>query len=298
MQDIKLGERAVLMRFSAGLPGESRQDVKVSGEVKREKGLGSDAGKWEKNLYPKEALAPIKTFINEARMYHDSVTLPFDTGIGILPATLIQEYGDKMRVTREKLEALVEETFLANPQQWIDWAIKEHNGTFEPANYPGCTRDANGAVKFDASAFQEKMRKKFYLRTEPLPVPNAEHFQDTLCSLLGADAESVNIRVRDAAIEAQQELMRRIMEPVAHMANTLAKDNPRIFATLTGNIDAICKLAPKLNLAGDAALDSLVKEVEALTRYSTETLRDSEATRDEARKAAEAMLSKLSAYRI
>lgn len=286
------------MRFSAGCPGEERQDLRVTADVKRDKALGQDAGKWEKRLYPKRALAGVKSKIAEARKYHDAVTLPFDNGVGILPAALIMEYGDRMRQFKGEVENLVNAEFLADPEQWVQWAKKEHNGTFEPQHYPGCHLDASGQIVFDADLFRSAMRKKFYVRTEPLPIPNAEHFTATVASLLGTDLESVDLRVRDAAIEGQREVFRRLLEPVKHMAEVLSKDSPRIFKTMLGSIREICKLAPKLNLAGDAELDRLIAEVESLTRYSDEVLKDSSVTRDEARKAAEALVKKLSGYTI
>lgn len=292
-----LKEKAVLMRFSAGLPGEQRQDHVVTEDVKRDKSLGQRSGKWEKFLFPPEALKSIKAKQNEARAYHDAVTLPFDTGIGILPAALIAEYGDRMRQFKGEIENLVESDFLANPEKWIEWAQREHNGTFDPDNYPGCER-VNGAIEFQPEEFRATMRPKFYFRSEPLPVPDSTHFANTVASLLGTDLDSVNARVRDASLEAQRELMKRIMAPVKHMAATLAKDKPRIFDTLIENIKVICKLAPALNLADDPGLNKLVQECESLTKYAPETLRESETSRTEARKAAEAMVAKLAGYKI
>lgn len=286
------------MRFSAGLPGEQRQDPQVTADVKRDKSLGARSGKWEKFLYPPEALAEIKKKQGEARDYHNAVTLPFDTGIGILPAALIKEYGDRMRQFKGEIDNLVDSTFLADPEKWIRWAQAEHNGTFNPQNYPGCSWGAGGSVDFDPGVFRGEMRSKFYFRSEPLPVPDAEHFASTVSSLLGSDLESVNLRVKDAALEAQRELFKRIMAPVKHMADTLNKEKPRIFDTLIGNVAEICRLAPKLNLSGDPVLDGLIKDCQSLTEFSPDVLRESEVERSKARKAAEAMVAKLSGYKI
>lgn len=292
--DVKLGERAILMRFSAGLPGEEREDHRVSAEVKSEKNLGQNSGKWEKRLYPKEALATVKTKINEFRSYHDSVTLPFDTGIGILPAALIQEYTDKAREFKGQIQNTFETTFLADPEKWIEWARREHNGTFEPDNYPGFDSMGN----FNPDEFRAVMRKKLYVRNEPLPVPNAEHFASQVASLLGTDLESVDLRVADASKEAQRELMRRLIEPVQHMAQTLSKEKPKIYETLIGNIRDIVRVASALNLTGDPEIDRLIADVETLTRYSAKVLKDSSVTRSEAQKAAQATLDRLAGYKL
>ena len=118
-----------------------------------------------------------------------AVTLPFDSGIGILPAPLVMEYGDRMRAFAAMREQLIEREFLADPQKWVDWAQRNHNGTFDPDLYPGCFPAAdlpeaerlaqvladNTPRKFlvDAEEFRSEMREKFSFKTEPLPVPDA-----------------------------------------------------------------------------------------------------------------------------
>lgn len=311
MSQYKLAERAVLMRFSAGLPGKSRKDPRTTQEVKSDKGLGENAGRWIADLYPDDALDAIKSKQGEARAYHNRVTFPFGSsgedesegppaikGIGILPAVLIKEYADTMRQFNGEQEKLIEDTFLADPQRWINWARSQHNGTFNPKNYPGCTESG-----FDADEFRKVMRKKFYLRSEPLPVPDAEQFTASVSALLGSDLESVNLRVADATREAQRELMRRLIAPVKHMADTLAKESvngkkPRFNETLIGNISEIVSLGPKLNMSGDPQIDGFIKDMEKLTRYSPVVLRQDEMTRADAANSAAEMFQRLSGYKL
>lgn len=313
----QLQDRAVLMRFSAGLSGQHRKDKKTTAEVKSSKGLGNDAGKWITDLYPKGALDAVKSKQGEARSYHDKVTFPFGcrgddngdestpaiAGIGILPAALILEYGEKMRQFRGESEKLIAE-FLEKGQQWVDWAVAEHNGTFEPKNYPGCTKDEWGVVSFDPAEFKAKMGKRFYLRSEPLPVPNAEQFSANVQALLGSDTQSVDLRVRDAGLEAQRELMRRLIAPVKAMAEKLSeaskagKDDIVFRDTLIGNIKEIAELAPKLNIYGDAAIDTFCSEVGALADFSPADLRDDKGLRSQAVTQAEATLKRLEGYKL
>jgi hypothetical protein len=317
-----LSERAVLMKLSMGLPGQHRKDKRTTAEVKVDKGLGEQSGKWIKELWPEHALEAIKQAQTKIRTYHDRVTLPFGAkkddsnggseqsdkkgkaiaGIGILPAALIMEYRDTMQQLVGEHDKLVQD-FLADPQQWVDWAKCQHNGTFEADNYPGCQLDALGNPVLDETEFCSAMLKKFYVTTEPLPVPATAQFTETILSLLGVDADSVDKRVKDAHTEGQRELMKRMMEPVKAMAEKLV-ESPKagradiVFRdTLVDNITAICALGPKLNLTGDTTIDGFLKEMEGLTRYPPEVLRDDKKTRDEAAKAAKAMMDKLSGYK-
>lgn len=314
-----LQARAVLMKFGSGMPGQHRADKVLSRKVQASEGLGENSGKWVKELWPPDSLAAIKKVENEARSYHDRVTLPFGSrsdnerqekeanrerkqaiaGIGILSASLILEYGDTMRNYVGKLEKAVND-WLVDPQKYIDWARANHNGTFDFTDYEGFDESGN----FDPDAFRQAMRKKFYIRTEPLPVPDASQFTQAITELLGVDAESVNLRVADASQEAQRELMRRLIEPVRAMAAKLVeqpkpgKEDIIFRDTLVDNIKEIARLAPKMNLAGDPEIDRFAQECEGLTHYTAQTLRDDKLTREEAAKKAAEIAAKMSAYKL
>lgn len=248
VQQYKLAERACLMRISIGLPGKARKDKALTEDVKSEHKLGQAAGSWIKQKYPQWALEPIEKLCNEARAYHAAVTLPFDQGIGILPAALIMEYGDKIREFKGRFDHLRDSHFKAKYSEMIEWAKAAHNGTFDPSDYPPV----------------EEVLESFYFRTEPLPVPDAAHFEGAVKSLLGVDTDSVNLLVQDAMTEAQRALMRRLIAPVRAMVqklNETPKGNKEdiVFRdTLVGNIQDIARLAPKLNISGDPAIDSFV----------------------------------------
>lgn len=277
-----LGKRAVLMRLTKGMPGEFRQDKTLTATVKQEHGLGPRSGKWNKALFPPEALAPIKTLDGQADKYHDAVTLPFDKGIGILPGVLIEEYGERMREFASRRKNLVDTHFLANYQTWIDWAKEEHQFLFDPKHYPP----------------EDEMREKFYFRTDPVPVPDSAHFESNVASLLGLDAQSVNYRVEDATKEAQRVLLTRMIEPLTYMAETLKKDNPKIYETMITNIADVAGLVPKLNLMDDPQLNRFAIAMEELAKTNTDLLREFKDERTDKQKQAEALLKRIAGYKL
>lgn len=284
----KLADRAILIRISCGLPGKVRKNSSLSTQVKQEHALGEEAGDWQTKLWPKWALEPLEKVLNEARQFHAAVTLPFDAGIGILPAPLVLTYGDKMREYKDRFEHLIASHFRPKFPEMVEWAKKAHNGTFDLSQYDDL----------------EAICQCFYFRTEPLPVPDKGHFTDTMTSLLGHDAESVNIRVADAVQEAQRELMRRLIKPVQAMADKLGqapkegKESPIFRDTLVGNLKEIAELAPKLNLTGDKVIDAFAKEIEALAKYDPDTLRTSPATRSHVHQKAADLFKRLDGYKI
>lgn len=287
MNQPRLAERAILMRMSAGLPGKNRKDKTLTQDVKSEHGLGEKSGGWIKQRWPDWALEPLEKLITKASTYHRAVTLPFDNGIGVLPAALIYEYQERMREFAGQFTNLRDSHFKPNYPEMIEWAKKEHNGTFDESDYPPV----------------EELMEDFYLQTQPLPVPDAGHFQATIAELLGQDAHSVDVRIADAMQEAQRELMKRIIAPVKTMVAQLAdqKEGERrrkIYDTVVSNIQDIAKLAPKLNLSGDPKIDDFVKEINKLTLYDADVLRSSERTRSDVRQQAADTLKKLEAYAI
>jgi hypothetical protein len=289
VSNYKLAERAVLMRLSCGLPGKSRKDRVLTESVKSEHSMGRESGSWIKQKYPKWALEPLEKLVNEARAYHAAVTLPFDAGIGILPAGLILDYGNKMREFKGRFEHLKDSHFVARYPDMIEWAKLEHNGTFDASDYPEVAEVAEA----------------FHFKTEPLPVPDAAHFEGAMSSLLGVDAEGVNVRIKDAMDEAQKELMRRLIAPVKAMAVKLAeapKDGREdiVFRdTLIGNVLEIAGLAPKLNLKGDAQIDGWAGEILGkLGHIKPDAMRSDKALRKAVLSDAESILKRMESYNL
>lgn len=303
-------DRAILVRLSISCPGENRQDLKLSNEVKREHSLGTESGKWVKHLYPPTALREVKALAGACRTYHNSVTLPWDQGVGILPAPLYYEYMEKVRDFRAKIEML-RDKFLDDPQKWVDWAVAQHNGSFDPGNYPGCTQDSSvpSGYRIDKAAFAEAMAPAFAMEVDPMPVPTSNHFTQTISSLLGTDVASVDQRVAEGALNACRELLQRLLRPVAAMAAKLGEEPKRkddgtmrediVFRdSLVGNLIEIARIAPSLNLNDDPMIKQFIAEIEALTVLKPNELREDKSLREAARSRADELAKRMAAYKI
>lgn len=326
-----LAQNCVMVKFSKPCIGETRLDRRTTEEIKRDKSLGANAGNWDTRLWEPNKLAGIKTLQNEAQAYHDRMTFPFGfstekkesiapaddkvrerrncTVASLLPALLYKEYMDQVREYQSKLSVLVDE-FLADPQSLVDWAVLQHNGTFDPRNYPGVTKDSvTGKWVVDADVFRARLRNRFAIEAHVMPVPGSNQYEDNIKALLGVDAQGIDNRVRDAEQDAQRELLKRMIDPIQHMASKLAgqcchcsnckgkaSKTQNFKDTLVSNVQEIAQLVPKMNLTGDPELNRFASEMEALTRYTPDALRDNKATRDEAASKAAELLKKLSGY--
>jgi hypothetical protein len=288
MSTVKMSERAILMRFSVGMPGKSRKDKNLTKQVQGQHALGKESGGWVKNRFPKWALEPLEKVAGQARTYHDAITLTFDAGIGILPSALVMEYREKMGEFCSRFESLVQSHFVPKYEEMIDWAKYAQNGTFDQSDYPAV----------------DELLASFTFRVEPMPVPESSHFTATMSSLLGVDSLSVDQRIADVALEAQREVLRRLIEPVRKLAEKLveAPKNGKLDIvyrdSLIGNILEIADLAPKLNIADDPAINAFAKEIRSLARFEPDILRESKGTRQTIADEAAATLKRLEAYKI
>ena len=267
-----------MARFSAGMPGEARQDKILTEGVKAAKNLGHQAGRWVKQLYPKDALDTIKNIIGRAREKHHELTLPWDdSGYRILPTTTYLEYTQAMREFRKEFEAARNE-FDAKWDEWVNWAKVEHNGSFNPANYDKAK--AYRAFKF-ASDFN--------------PIPEQGDFRVALQDEdVTAMKKDLDERMKETLKLAQQELWERLAAPIRAMVERLSDPDKVFRNTLVENLSNIVALVPKLNIAGDTTLDAFAKECsDKLLKYNADTLRESPSVRAQTAKDADEILRRL-----
>lgn len=273
--------RAVLVRLSIGLPGFSRQDKPLTERVKSNEGMGKESGKWQKQLYPASATEPLTQYQGKVRTWFSATTLIWpDEGWALLPTAKLFEFTEKMREFRNEFEC-VKGAFLFSYYDYVEWAKIQHNGSFDPANYPG----------------RELIGEKFRFRTETRPIPDSGDYVDEVSQLLGNSAQEVDEAIKAATDEAHKDLWRRVLEPLKHMATTLA-DGKAIFRdSLVGNIREIIHEIPLLNVCDDPVLSGTAGQIgDLLNGISAQTLRDDKFTRAEVAGKAAEIANRMSSY--
>jgi len=280
---MQINDKALLVKLSIGMPGNGKKDKPITAEVTANHALASNAGRWNKTLYPAEAFAPIITIAGAARTFHYDNTLPWlDDGMRILPTLNYQDYTTAMREFRSKFDSLAETHFLSRLSEWQDKARLMHNGTYRPEDYKPA----------------HKLAKKFKLLTGCQPIPTSDDFRvkfsDGEMQLLRSD---MNAQLNRAITNAESDLWRRLVDPLSHLSAKLADPDAKFKDSIVTNLDAICKLIPKLNLTADKRLADFAVQVETrLAGLIPDTLRKHPSDRNAARLVADQILAKMSDY--
>lgn len=286
-----LSEKAMLSSLTIKAWSGRKLDRKVTHEVNTAHGAAADAGRYNKALVSRDALAEIVTIGNAARNEHYRFTLPWlQDGSRILPAAAFNNYTAAMRKHSEDFDAAVVK-FIAGYGDYVEDARKRLNGMFNAADYP---------TAHDIAA-------RFAFQRSILPVPSGDDFRvsvaDEQAAMIRADIEA---KATEALQTAMQDVWARIADNVGHMATKLAEFEPGkpgerasgIFRdSLVENVRDLASLLPSLNITNDPALIRVHDQITSkLCTHDAETLRDNGALREETAAAAAAIASSVADY--
>ena len=278
-----LQDKALLVKLSISIPGNTRKDVRVTQDTISSHNMGQNAGRWLKQLYPDKAFKPLIQIQGEIRTWHYENTLPWqDDGYRILPSTHHSEYTDAMRGFRTRFES-TQADFVSHLPDHIEWAKTAHNGTFDISCYPKSEHELN---------------RKFGLSLDFSPVPSGSDFRCYIDSTeLAAMSAQVDGRIQEATELAHLDLWHRLKDPIACMVERLSNPDSTFRDSLISNLKDVIALIPKLNITRDASLQAFAYEAETkLATYSPDLLRTSKSTRSEAAQAANEILSRMAGY--
>jgi hypothetical protein len=287
---MQLTDKAMLVRVAVTQWTARKHDKNISAEIAESHGATIDAGRYNKALIAKEALATILSAANAARGFHYVNSLPWqDDGYRILPAANYLTYTREMSGLRDRFDAAVR-AFLANYESYVDDARRRLNGMFKDTDYPVAAEIA----------------RKFTFDVGIMPMPDAADFRVNVAadelSRIKADIET---RTNAAVAGAVRDLWQRIHDCVAHISERLGAykigaddkvSNP-FRDSLVGNMRDLVELLPRLNVTGDADLAGMTDRLQAtLCRYDADTLRNSPVAQEETKAAADKILADMEAF--
>ena len=286
----EIQKKAILLKVNITLPGLRRGDKDTTNEIVREKGMGKDAGKWHKHLYPegayhkpeglKKDAPPTNAWVwqSQFRTGIEDMTLAWpDPGIRLLPMTKHDALAEFVRGQVTVFDQM-RDLFVANLAEYEAWARKEHNGTFDPKFYR-----------------REVVEPKFKLKVEFRPIPSDDQFSEGITAMVG----SVNADecVAAALKEANKDLFTRLAAPVKKLAETLKDSNKKFKDSLVGNILDVANEVQSLNVTNDPGLMLICDQmVNRLAARPAQTLRQRFGARAQVAADADAILEKMKGY--
>jgi hypothetical protein len=240
-------ERAMLAAVHISIWTAIKHDRKVSREVAEQHGAYAGAGRYNKQLLREaERLETLRSLSGQIRQYFYKITLPWsDEGYRLLPAHFYFELTTKMREFEQAFAQQVEE-FLAVYPSYIDQVRPELNGLFREEDYPST----------------DKLRNKFGVKLEVLPIPSGNDFRVTLSEEEQARvAREIDESVRQSLQKGTENLWARLKGVVAHMVERLNEPESRFHASLVTNVCELVELLPRLNVNQDEELNRFAGEI-------------------------------------
>ena len=195
------------------------------------------AGRYNKQLLRgADKLDELRTLAGQVRQYFYKITLPWtDEGYRLLPANLYFDLTARMREFEASFEQGVE-AFLAIYPQYIDQVRPELNGLFREEDYPKA----------------EKLRRKFGVKLEVLPIPTGNDFRVQMSAEEQARvAREIDSNVRQSLVRGTEDLWSRLRDVVSHMVDRLNEPESRCHATMVTNVFDLVELLPRLNVTDD-----------------------------------------------
>jgi hypothetical protein len=253
-------ERAMLAAVHISIWTAVKHDRKVSRDVAQQHGAHVGAGRYNKQLLNgAEKLEELRALAGQIRQHFYKITLPWsDEGFRLLPSNFYFDLMARMREFEASFDQGVE-NFLAVYPQYIDQVRPELNGLFREEDYPSV----------------EKLREKFGVKLEVLPIPSGADFRVQMSAEEQARvAREIDSNVRQSLSRGTEDLWKRLRDVVSHMVDRLSEPESRFHASMVTNVCDLVEILPRLNVKGDADLNRLAGEVrQRLCNHSSQDLK-------------------------
>jgi hypothetical protein len=253
-------EKAMLAAVHISAWTAVKHDRKVSREVADQHGAHQGAGRYNKQLlHGAQKLEELRTLAGQIRQYFYKVTLPWsDEGFRLLPANFYFDLMARMREFESSFDQAVD-AFLRVYPEYIEQVRPELNGLFREEDYPS----------------PEKLRAKFGVKLEVLPIPTGADFRVEMSAEEQTRvAREIDSNVRESLMRGTEDLWKRLREVVAHMVERLNEPESRFHGSLVTNVLDLVELLPRLNVNGDADLNRFAEQIrERLCNHSAQELK-------------------------
>ena len=265
-------------------------DREASDHVAAQHEASSSAGRYNKRLLPKTALAALNATMSETRNQHYAQSLPWDDkGSRLLTVANYDRYTEVMDELRERL-VRQRVRFIEDYDNYVEQARLDLGKLFRIEDYPS----------------RDQLRDRFSIRYRITPVPDADHF---IARLASDDTERVKRdienHIEEQLHDAVGDMYRRLADAVERVSERLTEDEngkPLVFRdTMISNIRDLVDVVPRLNIFGDHRLAHLCQQVrDRIAGVEPDSLRPSRTfdpvVRDRVKRDADTLMEQFAGY--
>ena len=265
-------------------------DRQASNHVAVHHEASTSAGRYNKRLLPKTALAALTATVSACRTAHYEQTLPWDDqGSRLLTVANYEHYTSLMDGFRERM-VRDRARFIEDYDDNVDQARLDLGKLFRIEDYPS----------------KEALQGKFAIRFRITPVPDADHFIAKLaCDDTDRVKRDIERHIEEQLHDAVGDLYRRLGEAVERVSDRLQEDEngkPLVFRnSMIENIRDLVDVVPRLNIFADDQLARLCEQVkEKIAGVEPDALRPSKtfdpAARAQVKRDADDLAEKFAGY--
>ena len=285
-----LKEKALTVRLTRKKPARNAMDKALSEELQKLKGVEDKASlRVNKSLFPKEASKAYQDSITEAGKYFYKMTTPWDDkGWRLLSIEVYKDFIKVMKShTRRFREAALE--FINALEANIELMRPVLKDAFSLDDYGKFINVTTGKVNVEA------VKDMFVLEVEYGTVADA----DDLRACLTEDdreviAHHITKKNNEKFAKSQEHIIGTLHTAILAIHERLSVDENIFRDTLIENLNDLCDLIPKMNIANDDKINQLAADAKrTLCHWEPSVLRDDMTIRSDVADEAEKMLGNM-----
>lgn len=245
---MSLQEKAMLVDLSVRQWTGRKFDRAVTASVNGMAGAAKDAGRYNKQLVRRDALAPITLCASRVRNFHYRMTLPWsDGGQRLLPAKFFMDYRDRLSEMKEEFERAVDE--------FLNWYSLNRQGEatrlghlFNLSDYPPVS----------------ELRKCYDISAEFFPVPAAEDFRT---SISANEQDEVRRQIVESIAARQKKILMdcqaRALKALPSSKSSISFSYPVVLSKLEKSAEQL----EGLNVMDDPKVTELSNQLRAVSTH-------------------------------
>jgi hypothetical protein len=284
-----LKNKALTVRLTRKKLNRNKMDKDLAVALHELKNV-TDAGslRVNKSLFPKEATDKYQKIITDAGKYFYRTTTPWDDkGWRLLSVEIYKDFVKQFKKhSREFRETVME--FINGFEGNVEKMKPLLGDAFKSEDYDKFMLPGGGVnVEF--------LKEQFSLEVEYGTVSDAD---DIRANLTEADREVIAAHITEKNNEkfakSQEHIITMLHDHIMAIHERLSQEENIFRDTLISNLEDLCDLIPKMNIAGDPVLNQLAADAKAkLCQWDPAAIRETPTIRNNVAKEADKMLDSM-----